>query len=167
MASDCLAAVLPANQKPCLKINFKPDIWLVDSTAASQSESRLENPRVSMTYRLHSSQSPSKIHATLCMDGVSPWCNHRIHCRHCLGIIQGDLLHPINLLHKSHNAPFPYPTMHHFVKEMCTHEHFCYKMVHCGIFVKSNMGFVRLVYTLCKINCQPNVLTSKFPFKLI
>ena len=29
----------------------------------------------------------------------------------------------INLLHKSHNAPVPYPTMHHFVTEMCTCVH--------------------------------------------
>ena len=28
---------------------------------------------------------------------------------------------PIDLLHKSHNAPVPYPTMHHFVTEMCTY----------------------------------------------
>ena len=26
----------------------------------------------------------------------------------------------INLFHKSHSAPVPYPTMHHFVTEMCT-----------------------------------------------
>ena len=26
----------------------------------------------------------------------------------------------IDLLHKSHNAPVPYPTMHHFVAEICT-----------------------------------------------
>ena len=26
----------------------------------------------------------------------------------------------INLLHKPHNAPIPYPTMHHFTTEMCT-----------------------------------------------
>ena len=31
--------------------------------------------------------------------------------------------------HKSHNASHKYPTMHHFVTEMCTHAHFCYKMV--------------------------------------
>ena len=29
----------------------------------------------------------------------------------------------IDLLHKSHNAPVPYPTMHHFVTETCTHVH--------------------------------------------
>ena len=29
----------------------------------------------------------------------------------------------IDLLHKSHNAPVPYPTMPHFVTEMCTHVH--------------------------------------------
>ena len=33
---------------------------------------------------------------------------------------------------KSHNAPVLYPTMHNFVTE--TYTHFCYKMVHCGIF---------------------------------
>ena len=27
-------------------------------------------------------------------------------------------LHPVDLLHKSHSAPVPYPTMHHFVTEM-------------------------------------------------
>ena len=34
----------------------------------------------------------------------------------------------IDMLHKSHNAPVPYPTMHHFEPEIS------YKMVHCGIF---------------------------------
>ena len=36
----------------------------------------------------------------------------------------------INQSHKSHNAPVPYPTMHHFVTEMCTCVHF---LMHCGI----------------------------------
>ena len=27
----------------------------------------------------------------------------------------------IDLLHKSHNPPVPYPTMHHFITEMCTY----------------------------------------------
>ena len=31
--------------------------------------------------------------------------------------------HRVDLLHKSHNAPVPYPTMHHFVTEMCTCVH--------------------------------------------
>ena len=30
---------------------------------------------------------------------------------------------PVALLHKSHNAAVPYPTMHHFVTEMCTCVH--------------------------------------------
>ena len=30
---------------------------------------------------------------------------------------------PIDQSHKSHNAPVPYPKMHHFVTEMCTHVH--------------------------------------------
>ena len=45
-----------------------------------------------------------------------------IHNKHTLaylgGWCVGYLL--IELLHKSHNAPVPYPTMHHFVTEMCT-----------------------------------------------
>ena len=43
----------------------------------------------------------------------------------CLGFI--------DLSHKSHNAPVPYPIMHHFVTEMCMCTHFCYKVVHCGM----------------------------------
>ena len=36
--------------------------------------------------------------------------------------------------HKSHNASDKCPTIHHFVTEMCIHIHFCYKMVHHGIW---------------------------------
>ena len=35
------------------------------------------------------------------------------------------------MFHKSRNAPIPYPTMHHFVTEMCIF------VVHCGICVWS------------------------------
>ena len=65
----------------------------------------------------------------------------------CQAIIwtNADLL-SIVLLPKSHNAPVPYPTMHHLVTEMCTRARFCYKMVHCGIFVWCIVGFVRWVY---------------------
>ena len=49
-------------------------------------------------------------------------------------LIYGDLVTPIGGVpidptHSSHNPPVSYPTMHHFVTEMCT----C--VVHCGIFV--------------------------------
>ena len=47
--------------------------------------------------------------------------------------------------HKSHNASDKYPTMHHIVTEMCTRAHFCYKMVHCGIWDCWIVGFVILV----------------------
>ena len=50
----------------------------------------------------------------------------------------------IDLLHKYHTALVWYPTMHHFVTEMCTY--FCYEMVHCGIFVQCYVGFVRCSY---------------------
>ena len=36
--------------------------------------------------------------------------------------------------------------MHHFVTEMCTRAHFCYKMVHRGIWGRFTVRFVRLVY---------------------
>ena len=39
-----------------------------------------------------------------------------------------------------------YPTMHHFVTEMCTRAHFCYKILHCGIWHRCILGFVRWVY---------------------
>ena len=35
------------------------------------------------------------------------------------------------------------PTMHHFVTEMCTCAHVCYKMIHCWIFVWHIVRFVR------------------------
>ena len=50
--------------------------------------------------------------------------------------------------HKSHTAPFPYPTMHHFVTVICTFSHFCYKMMHFGIFVRCIVGFGRWI-TCC------------------
>ena len=40
--------------------------------------------------------------------------------KHSPTLIQGD---PIDMLHKSLNAPVPYPTMHHFVREMCACVH--------------------------------------------
>ena len=47
----------------------------------------------------------------------------------------------IDLLHNSHNAPVPYPTMHYFVTEMCTCVHISVKkcalwdicLIHCRI----------------------------------
>ena len=43
----------------------------------------------------------------------------------------------------SYNAPFPYPTMHHFVTNVHKCAHFSYKMVHCGIFIPCIEGLVR------------------------
>ena len=44
-------------------------------------------------------------------------------CRRCI-----DRSQP-NLLHKSHNAPVPYPTVHHFVTEMCRYVHISVKKI--------------------------------------
>ena len=49
---------------------------------------------------------------------------------------------------QSHNALHKYPTMHHFLTDVCTHAHFCYKMVHCGIRNWCTLGSVTLVYVL-------------------
>ena len=38
----------------------------------------------------------------------------------CRGLWDWPLGKIIDVLHKSHNAPVPYPTMHHLVTEMCT-----------------------------------------------
>ena len=47
----------------------------------------------------------------------------------------------IDLLHKSSNAPVPYPTMHQFITEMCTillqnHALWVISLVHSGICEK-------------------------------
>ena len=36
-----------------------------------------------------------------------------------------------------------FPTMHHFVTDMCTHAHFCYKSLHCGIWEQCIVGLVQ------------------------
>ena len=76
----------------------------------------------------------------------------------------------INPSYKSHNAPVPYQTMHHFVTEMCIHAHFCYKMVHHGIWDRYIVGFVEQVYFLTKTDILaigPSGLQSFFyKFKL-
>ena len=77
----------------------------------------------------------------------------------------------IDQSHKSHNAPVPYPTIHHFVIEMCTFQlqtgalwdilaHFCYKVLHCGIFCLMHYGicetdlsaFVVIMHLACANN---------------
>ena len=40
-----------------------------------------------------------------------------------------------------------YPTMDCFVTEICTCAHFCYKMVHCGIWDWCIVGFLGYVYS--------------------
>ena len=47
----------------------------------------------------------------------------------------------IDISHKSQDALFPYPTMQHFVTEMCTCVHI--SVTKCGIFVWCIVGFVR------------------------
>ena len=40
----------------------------------------------------------------------------------------------IDLLHKPHNAPVPYPTMYHFITEICT-----IMLQNCALWVTSPM----------------------------
>ena len=52
----------------------------------------------------------------------------------------------INRTLKSLHALVKYTTTH-FVTEMCTHDRtFCYKMMHCGVWAWSIVGFVQRVY---------------------
>ena len=53
---------------------------------------------------------------------------------------------PIDLSYKSHNAPVLYPTMHHFVTEMCTCVHISVtKWCIVGCLTGFIVGFVRWV----------------------
>ena len=64
-------------------------------------------------------------------------------------LIHGPVLPHQAKSHESNNVSDKYPTMHHFVTEMCTcvHTcaHFCYKMVHCGIWDKCTVGLTALM----------------------
>ena len=51
-----------------------------------------------------------------------------------------------NTYHKFNTELSKYPTMHHFVTWMWTRAHFCFKMVHCGIWDWCILGFVQQVY---------------------
>ena len=60
------------------------------------------------------------------MNGISVLYHHVLMCH--LDTFEFWIWMPfhcfiIDLLHKSHNAPVPYPTMHHFVTEICTCVH--------------------------------------------
>ena len=55
---------------------------------------------------------------------------------------------------KSHNAPVPYPTMHHFRTEMCT---FLFWMVHCWIWDRCKIGFLNW-------SIEPNKATMAIGF---
>ena len=59
-----------------------------------------------------------------------------------------DSVHWIGRSHQFHNAPVPYPTMHHSVTEMCTCVHmcadFCYKMVYCGMICLMHCGICEM-----------------------
>ena len=48
--------------------------------------------------------------------------------------------------HKSDNASDEYPTVYYFVTEICTHAHFCYNMLQCGIGDGCIVGFMQQVY---------------------
>ena len=43
-------------------------------------------------------------------------------------------------------SPVPHPTLHHFTTEMHMCAHFCYKMLHYGVFVWCILGFVSWIY---------------------
>ena len=75
----------------------------------------------------------------------------------------------VDLIHKSHNAPVLYSTMHNFITEMYMCAHFCYKMVHCGIFIQHIVRFLRWVHwirtqgaTTWKL-LNPNLTLSHLP----
>ena len=90
------------------------------------------------------------------------------HC-HCFTVCNVDLIH------KSHNAPLPYPTMHYFITEMCTCVHILLQNcelwdmgeVHCGIcemgilcynwLLQQDMALLSLQYHCCLDTSSENV----------
>ena len=109
----------------------------------------------------------------MCFDlwfSLQNWCSHRNDCCSCPTTV--DIVHPNRPISQipectcaiSHNATFCNRNVH-------TCAHFCYKMLHCGIFVWCIVGFVRLVYwvaqsrTACiyqltTLNCHRCYLTN-------
>ena len=69
-----------------------------------------------------------------------------MHIFHACNVLWFDT-YQIDKSNKSHNASDKYPTMHHFVTEMCTCAHFCYKIVHRGIWDCCIVGFPQQVYS--------------------
>ena len=73
--------------------------------------------------------------------------------------------------HKSHNASDKYPTMHHFVTEMCTHVHISVtKMVQCWICATGLLqptGLSHVTSNQFKILCCQLGRKSLWPEKLI
>ena len=70
---------------------------------------------------------------------------YQVFCKHAIMWQKWTWIEPSL---QSHNALHKYPTMHHFVTQMCTHAHFCYKMMHCGIRNWCTVGSVTLIYVL-------------------
>ena len=71
---------------------------------------------------------------------------------------------PIYLLHKSHNAQLPFPTMHHFITEMCTCVHISVTKWCIARYLSSAMrSFVRrvwlhLTYSVCNLRPSTNAV---------
>ena len=57
----------------------------------------------------------------------------------------------INLSHKSQNALYKYITILHFVTEMCTRAHFCYKMVHCVMWNWRIVGYATGAFVIANL----------------
>ena len=77
------------------------------------------------------------------IDGLVQDCS--ISIANALEIQQSSTRPSINPFHQSHNASEKYSRMDHFVTEMCTHAHFCHKMLHSGIFFWCIVGFMNSV----------------------
>ena len=89
----------------------------------AQRASNAEN--VSIWWRHHVSQIST------------PWSNNGKATQHQLMLRRSWNF----MIHKSHNAPVPYPTIHHS-EQMCT---FLFWIMHCGAWDRYIMGFMKLV----------------------
>ena len=77
----------------------------------------------------------------------------------------------IDLLHKPHNAPVPYPTIHHYITKMCTilfllqnHAFWVISLMHCGICEIDQSIHCFTLQQLLQINKKPRRNDSHIGF---
>ena len=95
----------------------------------------------------------------------SPVAHHVVVMTTCVAFSDNK----VDLIHKPHNAPVPYPIMHHFVTEMCRCVHISVTKWCIMGYLLCIVGFVRWVYWSHEVSpwfsvvkCRPHVCTKPY-----